>query len=179
MQRLLSFLFIIGLAFSCGKRDIENLLENPFLGEWKLSKISCHYADLLMEEYLIPNYMDVSFSFRKGLFYYDVESYSCSINYSGDYNVKGRSLKKGELSLFANSQTVGSCSVYLLETKSGDNAEIPFIWQSPRALNLKWSYDLATESMTVDSFNGFKGSTSIPLGCNGQCECSYTFSKFN
>lgn len=136
-----------------------------------------------MEEFDIPSSMQATFSFRGGLFYYDIEasapSGQCLRGYSGDYNVKGRSLRKGELSLFSTNQTGGACTITLAEKKSSALATIPFLWQAANVYNLKWSYDLATESMKIDTFNGFVGTSTIPQGCAGSCQCFYTFSKIN
>ena len=176
MIRSLSFLFCF-LFVACGKRDIENLLKNPFLGEWKLSKISCSYQGLSMEEYQVPESTNITLSFKNGLFYYDLET-QCSLIYQGDYQVRSTKVARGEISFFPFEEGF-RCQLGLFETEENERIDVPLNWIENPILRRKWAYELQSDTVTIDNFTAFNGSTSLPLGCHGNCSCAHIFKKIN
>lgn len=160
------------LILSCGKRDLENQIENPFLGKWKLSKISCYVNNyVLLEQYTLPSTVKVNLNYIKASFLYQVDGPGCSMQYSGDYFYSISSFNDGKQSFYAYEGASSTCELTLQEDQTGTPVPVSLYWSALVNKDLFWRIDIENNELLLPGPFGFKGGSSISSGCSGQCLC--------
>lgn len=172
MKIVFIFFFLI---LSCGKRDLENQLENPFFGKWKLEKVSCYINDFdLLEEYIMPMSTEITFEYIKGDFIYTLQSSGsagfCNLENAGTYSFSANSFQSGRLNLYTSEVAPNMCDLFIQDRISEVIVPIPLYWQEPEKKELQWSFNLQDDRMVMSPYN-FTGATTTPQGCAGNCLC--------
>lgn len=165
------FWLILFLALSCGKRDLENQVENPFLGNWELSEISCYVNDyLLLEKYTLPAYVKVNLNYVNGTFVYQVNGPGCSMKYSGEYFYSITSFNDGKQSFYASKGPSSVCEVNLQEELEGVINPVSLYWSGLESKDIFWEFSLEEKELLLSGPFVFKGGNASG-DCSGQCLC--------
>lgn len=165
---------------SCGLRESQTVHENVLIGEWRLQRISCALSEtsgLEIERYDMETSVDTSLTF-KGQFIDYSSVGTCTTTSIGKYSTEFNGTSTGILKFYDVLTGSETCVEDIVDggTSAVGSQSIPTTLISKNAESLKWIYSKDSESLELEYFNEFKGS-SEQFTCSGSCFCTAIFIK--
>lgn len=169
---------------SCGLKITTEIDDNVLLGTWKLTRLRCFrpvISTSFLEDYIISSYptqVQATLVFEGGDIQYTVAG-DCTTSATGTYTADFNGTGKGKVDII-KVLSATACSLNLPFSGNGGtggNGDVKFSLLSTYSSDLDWSISEDRNTLELDFFTDFKGSTGVVNFCEGDCNCIGTWDR--